>query len=418
MTKVTVSGIDFSDDGSSSNDMQYGGFQQHLLPLIGASMVDTAGKLADCTNQAAIAAAQAAIALGAAASTVTGPGSTGTSTTSLTVSLGSQSLTIQTGKTLYPGMPIAIAASATPRDAMYGTLVSYNSGTGALVAWMTNLSVTAPGTYITAAAWTVSLSGPAGVTGVLNEFKAAPIAAASTVNLDAATGNLVHLTGSTAITGITLAAGAERSCVLDAAPLLTNGANLICPGGVSIQGAAGDCFVVRGEGSGVVRITSYTKASGDSPVRYLAPYLHVREEQPSGTAGGTGSIGFNTRAMNTVVGSNLIPGTSLAGNIVTLPAGTYYFEASAPTSQTGITKLSLYNNTDAADILVGTPLGAGAGNSLCLSALCSGRFTISATKGVKLRHYLQASSSTYDLGIPASSGQVEAYASLKLWKVA
>jgi hypothetical protein len=418
MTQVTVNGNTYSDDGSTPKDMQSGGFRENLLPMVSDTMTDTAAKVAAAANQASIATAQANIAIGAAASTVTGPGSTGTSTTSLTVGLGSKSLTIQTGKTLYPGMPIVVAATATPQDAMYGPLISYNSGTGAMVVQVTNINTTTAGTYITAAAWTVSLSGPAGVTGVLNEFKAAPIATASTVNLDSATGNLVHLTGSTTITAITLASGAERSCVLDAAPLLTNGANLICPGGANIQGAAGDCFVVRGEGSSVARIVSYTKANGDSNVRYLAPYLHVREEQTSGTNGGTGSTGFNTRTLNTVVGSNTISGASLASNIVTLPAGTYDFEALAPTATTQITKLSLYNNTDSVDILVGESLSSGASGSASFSTHCAGRFTLASSKGVKLRHWLGTSGGTYDLGSPTGNGQVEVYASLKLWKVA
>lgn len=262
MTQVTVNGNTYSDDGSTPKDMQNGGFRTHVLPMISDTMVDTAAKVAAAAAQVALANAAAASAAVSASTAVSGPGSNGTSTTSLTVGLGAQSLTIQTGKTLSPGMPCTIASTASPRNWMNGSIDSYNSGTGALQVYVTNIGLVTPGTFPTLSAWTISLSGPAAQTGVLNEQKGAPIASAATINLDTATGNSSHLTGSVGVATVILAQGAERELILDGAPPFTNSANLILPTGANIQGAAGDVITLRGEGSSVVRVTNWVRANG------------------------------------------------------------------------------------------------------------------------------------------------------------
>lgn len=100
------------------------------------------------------------------------------------------------------------------------------------------------------------------MTGALNEVQGADIASATTTNLQTATGNYIHVTGTTAITAITLSQGARRTVEFTGALTLTNGASLILPGGANIVTAAGDTAVFIGEASSVVRCVSYTKASG------------------------------------------------------------------------------------------------------------------------------------------------------------
>jgi hypothetical protein len=100
-----------------------------------------------------------------------------------------------------------------------------------------------------------------GTAKILNEAQGADIASAGTVNLTTATGNYVHITGTTTITAITLAQGAERTVVFDGALVLTNGASLILPFGSSITTTAGDVAIFRGEAAGVVRCVSYSHKS-------------------------------------------------------------------------------------------------------------------------------------------------------------
>lgn len=108
-----------------------------------------------------------------------------------------------------------------------------------------------------------TLSGTTTMAGApFNQAQGAAIASAGTVNLTSATGNFVHITGTTAITAITLAQGAERTVVFDGALTLTHGASLVLPGAANITTAAGDVAVFRGDASGVVRCVSYVPASG------------------------------------------------------------------------------------------------------------------------------------------------------------
>ena len=98
-----------------------------------------------------------ASAVSAAASAVTAaasPATQGTSTTSLTIGLGTQSLNIQAGKGFLPGMPIRIAKSDGSLNWMDGSVTSYNSSTGALVASVR--SITGSGAF---SSWNVFLEG-------------------------------------------------------------------------------------------------------------------------------------------------------------------------------------------------------------------------------------------------------------------
>lgn len=90
------------------------------------------------------------------------------------------------------------------------------------------------------------------------------VASASTLNLDTATGNYVHVTGTTTITAITLAQGKECTTVFDGALTLTNGASLLNISAANITTVAGDVAVWRGEASGVVRMVSYERKDGTS----------------------------------------------------------------------------------------------------------------------------------------------------------
>ncbi len=110
----------------------------------------------------------------------------------------------------------------------------------------------------TDASWTNDFS----FDGVFNEKHGTDVASAGTIDLDAATGNLIDVTGTTTITAITLADGAERTVRFTSALTLTNGASLVLPGGANITTAAGDFAVFRGYASSIVRCVNYVRASG------------------------------------------------------------------------------------------------------------------------------------------------------------
>ncbi|MCU7841901.1 MAG: hypothetical protein KZQ94_21325 [Candidatus Thiodiazotropha sp. (ex Troendleina suluensis)] len=84
-------------------------------------------------NHAAAALASQNAAAISAASAVMAPGSSASSTTSLLITNGPKSLTIQTGKEFVKGQLVSVASDADPSGAaMYGAITNYNATTGAL----------------------------------------------------------------------------------------------------------------------------------------------------------------------------------------------------------------------------------------------------------------------------------------------
>lgn len=152
-----------------------------------------------------------------------------------------------------------------------------------------------------------------------------------------------------------------------------------------------------------------------------AQLLHVRDEKPSGTAGGTFSSGVDrTRTLNTSK-TNEISGASLniATGQITLPAGTYRIEASSPASTVNEHQAILYNVTDTAVTIVGTSERSinGAGAATVTRSFVNGTFTIAGSKVFELRHRCSTSFNTTGLGQHVSYGNVEVYAEVRIWKI-
>ena len=84
---------------------------------------------------------------------------TDTSASSVAIGTGAKSFTVSTGKSFQPGMYLVIADTAAPStNSMYGQITSYNTGTGALV--MNVLEVSGSGTKT---AWVISQAAAAPV---------------------------------------------------------------------------------------------------------------------------------------------------------------------------------------------------------------------------------------------------------------
>lgn len=104
---------------------------------------------------------------------------------------------------------------------------------------------------------------------LLLDKSGADIASAATIDLDAATGDFVDVTGTTPITAITLADGVEKTVRFTGILLLTDGASLVLPGSVTIRTAAGDIAVFRGDASSVVRCVSYQRDGSQPYVQHV-----------------------------------------------------------------------------------------------------------------------------------------------------
>ena len=144
------------------------------------------------------------------------------------------------------------------------------------------------------------------------------------------------------------------------------------------------------------------------------PYLQAQDQKASGASAGTATATtWNVRTLNTVVGTNTIPGAALASNQITLPAGSYEIQASAPAVVLKH-KLGLYNTTDAAFALIGLSSDGSPTDGVSGPAALRGRITITGTKVFELQHYASAGG---QLGTATGSGQVEVYADIQIWKI-
>lgn len=122
------------------------------------------------------------------------------------------------------------------------------------------------------------------MTGPLELKEGAAIASATSIDLDAATGNTLHITGTTTIATITLAQGSRRTLIFDGALQLTDSANLDL-GGANITTHADMVLEFFGEGSGVTRLIDGQTASGRSIKESVALVVGVGDETTAISAG-------------------------------------------------------------------------------------------------------------------------------------
>lgn len=146
-------------------------------------------------------------------------------------------------------------------------------------------------------------------------------------------------------------------------------------------------------------------------------YILIREEQASGTPGGTFTLGaWRTRALNTEpvdTGAH----ASVAASQVTLQAGTYRFRAEAMAYDVDNHKLRLRNITAGTDVALGMNARCAAADDTMTMATVEGRFTIVGATVFELQHQSSATKATDGFGLAASFG-VEVYSQISFWREA
>lgn len=175
-----------------------------------------------------------------------------------------------------------------------------------------NTAITALETTVNSGTGVASKVAKAGdtMTGSLNWSAPPTIASAATVNIGAASSNVVNISGTTTITSFdSIAAGAIRTLVFGGALTLTNNAAIALPGGVNITTAAGDSAEFLSLGAGNWRCVRYTKAAGGLPAT-----LSV-SDGGTGTTTSTGSGSLVLQTSPTLITPLL--GTPTSGNFST-----------------------------------------------------------------------------------------------------
>lgn len=129
MTAVTINGNAYSDDGSQSRDMRFGGHQQWLLPMLQDAMTEV-----EAATDAAVSADSSAAAAATSASNAANYAAAlnGTSTSSNDIGTGSKTWTTQTGKQFGVGGYVQVIRQSDPSMWMIGQVTAYNTGTGSI----------------------------------------------------------------------------------------------------------------------------------------------------------------------------------------------------------------------------------------------------------------------------------------------
>jgi hypothetical protein len=166
---------------------------------------------------------------------------------------------------------------------------------------------------------------------------------------------------------------------------------------------------------------TYTQAAADAKFSNglrTSQFFHVKDVKSSGTQGGTFTSGaYRIRDLNTVL-TNTISGASLSANRITLPAGTYYVEGSAPAYKTDFHKAIIYSPSSATTLMVGTAELSGGGNDTTSRSLISGSITFTGTGTIELQHSCTNTVATWGFGRAGGMSFDEVYSEIKIWKVA
>ena len=166
----------------------------------------------------------------------------------------------------------------------------------------------------------------------------------------------------------------------------------------------------------------YKDAAGDYTEKWLYTMrpngvLIVCDEKAAGTEGGTFTTGaWRTRTLNTIRAHG-IPGASLAADQITLPAGVYYADFSAPAGVVGHHQTRLRDITNGLTLVVGTTEYSWTTDSTWTRSIGRGRFFLSAAAVIELQHNCSVTKAANGMGNAANLGEVEVYAEIKIHKV-
>lgn len=187
------------------------------------------------------------------------------------------------------------------------------SGTSNIVGDATNIYQAGGGISQAAAdARYLQLSGAAAMTGKFVQKVGANIASAATVNLATATGNTVHITGTTGTTAVTMTAGAWVRTIADAAwPLTYHATNCkLNTGGANYTCSAGDSILWFYDG---IIVYGWIDPASGLPV-LSQPVVSVRQTVLSGPVDSNGFSAFGgSTGSTTVTAAGTLKATAAAG---------------------------------------------------------------------------------------------------------
>jgi hypothetical protein len=165
------------------------------------------------------------------------------------------------------------------------------------------------------------------------------------------------------------------------------------------------------------RVTAAANGSGGGGGGGLySATLIFQEQQTSGTSNGTLTAGaYRTRPFNTEVLDTGNHG-SVSGSQITLDAGTYDCDITAPVANTSAHKARLYDITNSAVLLLGSTDYTLSSGAVTRSHIV-GRIVLSGTTVLEVQHQGQVTCATFGMGLAAGFGDTEIYGIARFYKV-
>ncbi|BBF92352.1 hypothetical protein [Blastochloris tepida] len=241
---------------------------------------------------------------------------------------------------------------------------------------------------------------------------------AAFAGLSGAENGLPYFTGAGALALATLSAAArtllaatdqtgQRSALgLGGAALLAAGT---AAGNLVQLDAAGRLPALDGR-----NLTNLSASSVSSLNAIRQPDIIVQHQAASGTHGGTATTGARQlRPLNTVVRNAI--GATLASNLLSLPAGSYFAEWAVQIYRVNACRSWLVNTTDGVDL--GQSINGYSTTDCPEVSQGTAVFELAATKTIGVQQQVSGAAGTsYGMGLAASLG-TELYATLKIWRL-
>lgn len=158
---------------------------------------------------------------------------------------------------------------------------------------------------------------------------------------------------------------------------------------------------------------------GQVTVSKKRDYILLKDEKPSGTAGGNGSNDtWNKRTVTEFVDTG--NHCSVTSSVITLAMGTYECLITVPGYACATHKARLRDTTNNTTLLVGTSEFSRQVSGVYYSqssSIIRGVFTLSGETTLEIQHYYNTGG-TNAYGSPTASGEVEIYVVAEFWRVA
>ncbi|RLD64010.1 MAG: hypothetical protein DRJ01_02065 [Bacteroidetes bacterium] len=188
----------------------------------------------------------------------------------------------------------------------------------------------------------------------------------------------------------------------------TEGANYQVAAGAGLIGCAGLAGITpSGSTSG---LTGNLQAILNG---MLNPNVSEYSYQEATTVDGdaTAATTWNIVALATTGSREEILTSTLAANLITLPAGTFDIEAFSSGYQVGKQKLRIYDTTNTAVLLTGKASLADVASLDVIDVSVMGQITLSDTADIRLDHYTEL---VGNMGMSVDDGGAETYATIKI----